>query len=66
MKTILAATTVVVILVASGAVASPAPPSVDAPEAFAPAAGSIFAELTDLGYDLGKFRPDYAGRFPYR
>jgi hypothetical protein len=31
-----------------------------------PAAGSVFTELADLGYDLGKFRPDYAGRFPYR
>ncbi len=65
MKTILAAATVVVIFVASGAAASPAPSSVDAPEAIAPAAG-IFAELTDLGYDLGKFKPNYAGRFPYR
>ena len=29
-----------------------------------PAAGSIFADLTALGYDLGKFRPDYAGPLP--
>lgn len=31
-----------------------------------PPAGSVFADLAALGYDLGKFRPDYAGRFPYR
>ena len=66
MKTILAAATVAVIFVASGAAASPAPSSVDAPEAIAPAVAGIFAELTDLGYDLGKFKPNYAGRFPYR
>ena len=27
---------------------------------------SVFADLQGLGYDLGKFRPDYTGRFPYR
>jgi hypothetical protein len=32
----------------------------------APAAGSTFADLAAMGYDLGKFRPDYDGRFPYR
>lgn len=26
----------------------------------------VFTELQALGFDLGKFRPDYAGRFPYR
>jgi hypothetical protein len=27
---------------------------------------SVFADLQGLGFDLGKFRPDYTGRFPYR
>lgn len=31
-----------------------------------PPAGSVFADLSALGYDLGKFRPDYPGRLPYR
>ena len=41
--------------------AEPAPP---------PAAegtgGTVFSELEGLGFDLGRFHPDYAGRFPYR
>jgi len=32
----------------------------------APPASSVFADLQGLGFDLGKFRPDYTGRFPYR
>ena len=28
--------------------------------------GTVFDELSALGFDLGKFRPDYTGRFPYR
>jgi hypothetical protein len=36
------------------------------PLATSPAPGSVFADLAAFGYDLGKFRPDYAGRFPYR
>jgi hypothetical protein len=28
--------------------------------------GTVFDDLSALGFDLGKFRPDYAGRFPYR
>jgi len=70
MKTILAVATIAAVLAAGAAAASPAPPAPPAaafPIAGAPpAAGSVFAELADLGYDLGKFRPDYAGRFPYR
>ena len=31
-----------------------------------PAVGAVFADLAALGYDLGKFKPDYTGRFPYR
>ena len=58
MKTILAATVAAVL--AAGSAAASTPPAVASP------AGSVFAELADLGYDLGKFRPDYAGRFPYR
>lgn len=30
------------------------------------AIGSVFADLAAFGYDLGRFRPDYTGRFPYR
>ncbi len=63
MKTILAAT-IAAVLAAGSAAASTTPPAVASPEARL--AGSVFAELADLGYDLGKFRPDYAGRFPYR
>lgn len=28
--------------------------------------GSVFADLTALGFDLGKFEPAFSGRFPYR
>jgi hypothetical protein len=28
--------------------------------------GSVFGDLAALGYDLGRFRPDHAGRYPYR
>lgn len=27
---------------------------------------SVFAELQALGFDLGRFRPDGSGRYPYR
>ena len=66
MKTILAVTiaAVAAVLAAGSAAASTTPPAVASHEALP--AGSVFAELADLGYDLSKFRPDYAGRFPYR
>ena len=67
MKTILAAATVAAALAAGAAAASPAAPAVASPEAAAPVViDSVFAELAGLGYDLGKFKPDYVGRFPYR
>lgn len=28
--------------------------------------GSVFDDLTALGFDLGKFEPAFSGRFPYR
>jgi hypothetical protein len=58
MKTILAAAVVAVTLAGGSASAA----TVEAP----PSGGSVFADLAAFGYDLGKFRPDYDGRFPYR
>ena len=28
--------------------------------------GSVFDDLSALGFDLGKFEPAFTGRFPYR
>ena len=51
---------------ANSAAASTTPLAIPAPAETPQVAGSVFADLTAFGYDLGKFRPDYAGRFPYR
>ncbi|HET7717152.1 MAG TPA: hypothetical protein VFK86_16130 [Bauldia sp.] len=46
---------------------SQAAPSTALPEAPAQSARtSLFVDLSALGYDLGRFRPDYSGRYPYR
>ncbi|MCB1498316.1 MAG: hypothetical protein KDK07_00765 [Bauldia sp.] len=60
MKAMFAAACVAAALLASPAGAAPAPdrPVIDE--------GTVFDELSALGFDLGKFHPDYAGRFPYR
>jgi hypothetical protein len=63
MKTILAAAAYSAIMAGSAA-ATTTPSAGPAPTA--PAVGSVFTDLAGFGYDLGKFRPDYAGRFPYR
>lgn len=49
------------VLSAGVVAAEPAPPPVAEGSG-----GTVFAELEDLGFDLGRFHPDYAGRFPYR
>ena len=59
------------IAVASGLAGGPAAAwaelaAVDTAASNVPGVGSLFADLAALGYDLGKFRPDYEGRFPYR
>lgn len=61
MKTILAAGTI-----AAVAAIAATPPVISAPAETPPAAGSVFADLAALGYDLGKFRPGHQGRYPYR
>jgi hypothetical protein len=63
MKTILAAAAFAT-FAAGSADAATTPSAGPAPAIAAPVAGSVFAELEGLGYDLGKFKPDYAGRFP--
>jgi hypothetical protein len=65
MKTILTAA-VVAAFAAGSADAATTPPAVAAPLATPPAASSVFVDLAVLGYDPGRFRPDYTGRFPYR
>ena len=59
MKTVLAAACLAAIALAAPAGATP-DPGTGAP------ANTVFTDLQALGFDLGKFRPDYAGRFPYR
>jgi hypothetical protein len=66
MKTILAAAAVAATFAAGSAAAATAPSALPAPMETPPAPGSVFADLAAFGYDLGKFRPDYGGRFPYR
>ncbi len=66
MKTMLAAAGIAATLAAGAAAASTTPSARAAPADTPPAVGSVFADLAAFGYDLGKFRPDYAGRFPYR
>ena len=65
MKTIFAAAAVAA-LTAGSAAAATAPSALPDPTETPAAAGSVFADLAAFGYDLGKFRPDYGGRFPYR
>lgn len=66
MKSTLAALTITA-SAAGVAGASTIPPAASVPaEAPPAAAASVFADLAALGYDPGRFRPDYPGRFPYR
>lgn len=59
MKSVLAAACLAAITLAAPAGATP--------EGAGPApTNPVFTELQALGFDLGKFRPDYVGRFPYR
>ena len=66
MKTILAAAAVAASVTAGPAAAATTPSALPTPMETVPAVGSVFADLAAFGYDLGKFRPDYGGRFPYR
>jgi hypothetical protein len=66
MKTILAVAAVATAFAAGSAAAATTPSALPAPVETPPAVGSVFADLAAFGYDLGKFRPDYGGRFPYR
>lgn len=59
MKSVLAAACLAAIALAGPAGATPEAAGV------APV-NPVFTDLQALGFDLGKFRPDYAGRFPYR
>lgn len=66
MRRMLAVMAVVTTLAVGPAAAWAGLAVVGTPAAESPSAGSVFADLAALGYDLDKFRPDYAGRFPYR
>jgi hypothetical protein len=59
MRSIFAAACVLALAGSSAMAAGGSTPS-------ATAGSSVFADLQGLGFDLGKFRPDYTGRFPYR
>jgi hypothetical protein len=61
--TTFAAMTIAMLAGPAAAAADDAP---TAPVETPPAVGSVFEELEAIGYDLDKFRPPYAGRFPYR
>jgi len=66
LKTMLAAAGIAAGLATASAAAATTPSAGPAPADAPPAVGSVFADLEGFGYDLGKFRPDYSGRFPYR
>ena len=66
MKTIIRAAAIAAAFAADPAGATTTTSAIAPPMVAAPAAGSVFADLAAFGYDLGKFRPDYSGRFPYR
>ena len=61
MKSILGAAACFVVLAAG-----PAAPEAATPPVAGSAGSTVFAELEGLGFDLGKFHPDHAGRYPYR
>ncbi len=60
MKSILGAACLVVLA------AGPSAPAATAPPSAVDTVSTVFVELETLGFDLGKFRPDFAGRYPYR
>ncbi len=64
MKSFLAAAAVLAAL--AGPTTGSAPAATPAPHEPPPAASSVFTDLSAFGYDLGRFRPTYTGRFPYR